>query len=141
MKSVITDSGITEGVAVALPEGKNKLQGKIIGNLKFYFNFFYENCIKPNFQRSPAVQKNFIFFILALVVVIFPHIVHATDLLVSQKTDANDTFGHGSTVEWALYVAEVIMSVAGFIKTRNPLVFGGLILLIIITRAFFTIIS
>ena len=141
MKSVMTDSGITEGVAVALPEGQKKTKGGIIGNLKFYFSSFYPRRIKHVIPKSPAAQQNLIFFALALAVIISPHLVHSTDLMASQKADANDTFGHGSTVEWVLYVAEIIVSVTGFIKTRNPMVFTGLIILILLTRAFFALIN
>ncbi|RKT89517.1 type IV conjugative transfer system pilin TraA [Rahnella aquatilis] len=141
MKSVMTDSGMPEGVAVALPEGGNNLQKGVIGNLPFYFSAFYSHRIKPVISQSPAARRNLIFFALALGVVISPHLGHATDLMATQKADANDTFGHGSTVEWVLYVAEIIVSVTGFIKTRNPMVFAGLIMLILITRAFFALIN
>ena len=141
MKSAKTGSGISGGVAVALPEDGNKLQEGVIGNTQSNFKTFYSRHIKPHVPQSPSAQRNVICFALALAVVISPHLVHATDLMATQKADANDTFGHGSTVEWVLYVAEIIVSVVGFIKTRNPMVFAGLIMLILITRAFFALIA
>jgi len=141
MKSVMSDPGITEGVAVALPEGESKLQGGVIGSLKFGFNHFYSNRLKYSLCQSPSAKRNLILFALALSVIIVPHLVQATDLMATQKSDANDTFGHGSTVEWVIYLCEVIVSATGFIKTRNPMVFTGLVMLVLITRAFFTIIG
>ncbi|WP_261643014.1 type IV conjugative transfer system pilin TraA [Erwinia mallotivora] len=128
-------------VAVALPDGNGKRLVKKISHLRSVYNTFTLPRIKTFFINSPRAQHNLVFFALLLAVVIFPHIAGAEDLLKSQKTDANDTVGHGSTVEWVLYVAEVIVSVVSYIKTRNPMVFAGLIILILITRAFFSLIG
>ncbi|MGC0982800.1 protein TraE [Pantoea agglomerans] len=60
--------------------------------------------------------------------------------VAAQKQDAKDTFGHGSTVEWGFYIGEIIISIGGYIKTRNPMLFvGGLAFLIVITRTFFAL--
>lgn len=126
-------------VAVAFPGGKNKRPGDIIGHLRVSFNSFSLSRLKKRFKYSPDAPRNLALFALMLAVVIFPHIAGAEDLLKSQKADANDTFGHGSTVEWVLYIAEIIVSVVGYIKTRNPMVFAGLVILILITRAFFSL--
>lgn len=80
--------------------------------------------------------------LLALVVLslALPHLVRAEDLLSGQKQDAKDTFGHGSTVEWGLYMAEVVISIITFIKTRNPALFvGGLAFLVVVTRTLFSL--
>ncbi len=126
-------------VAVALPDVKNKRPGNIIGHLRAGLNSFSLSRLKNSLRQSPEAQRNLALFALMLAVVIFPHIAGAEDLLKSQKADANDTFGHGSTVEWVLYIAEIIVSVVGYIKTRNPMVFAGLVILILITRAFFSL--
>jgi type IV conjugative transfer system pilin TraA len=138
MKAVLSDSITEEGAAVALPEEKI-FQANNIGSLFSRFKFFSLSRFKHSLKNSPNAQRNLIFFALMLAVVIFPHIAGAEDLLKSQKADANDTFGHGSTVEWTLYIAEILVSVAGYIKSRNPMVFAGLIILMLITRAFFTL--
>lgn len=139
MKSLTTISGEPVNVAVALPESELKRSGNILTRIKNSFFSFSLSPLKVSLRQSPAAQRNLALFALMLAVVIFPHIAGAEDLLKSQKADANDTFGHGSTVEWVLYIAEIIVSVVGYIKTRNPMVFAGLVILILITRAFFSL--
>ncbi|MBN7124670.1 conjugal transfer protein [Erwinia billingiae] len=139
MKPAVSTPLNKGAVAVALPGGKNKRPGNIIGHLRVCFNSFSLSRIKKCLKYSRDAQRNLALFALMLAVVIFPHIAGAEDLLKSQKADANDTFGHGSTVEWVLYIAEIIVSVVGYIKTRNPMVFAGLVILILITRAFFSL--
>ncbi len=85
-------------------------------------------------------RANVLLMALAILAFALPHLVRAEDLLSSQKQDAKDTFGHGSTVEWGLYIGEIIISIITFIKTRNPALFvGGLVFLIVITRTFFAL--
>ncbi|ORM60195.1 conjugal transfer protein TraA [Pantoea rodasii] len=85
-------------------------------------------------------RANVLLMALVILALALPHLVRAEDLLSSQKQDAKDTFGHGSTVEWGLYIAEIIISIITFIKTRNPALFvGGLAFLIVITRTFFAL--
>lgn len=126
-------------LAVALPDTDESRKGNIIGSLKQHFSYLSFSRLRHSLKNNSAAQRNVIFFALMLVVVVFPHLAGAEDLLKSQKADANDTFGHGSTVEWVLYIAEIIVSVVGYIKTRNPMVFAGLVILILITRAFFSL--
>ena len=140
MKAVLSDSITEEGAAVALPE-ENKIQANNIGNLFSRFKLFSLSRFKHSLKNSPGTQRNLIYFALMLTVVVFPHFAGAEDLLKTQKADANDTFGHGSTVEWTLYVAEIIVSVAGYIKSRNPMVFAGLVIVVLVTRAFFALAS
>jgi hypothetical protein len=46
----------------------------------------------------------------------------------------------GTGVRWGLYIAEVLISAAAYMKTRNPMLFvGGLAFLIVITRSFFAL--
>lgn len=141
MKAVPTNSAMAEGVAVALPEGRDNRQGGVIGPISYLFNYFSNSRFKSFIPRSTAAKRQLLFASLLLAAIIFPHLVRAEDLLASQKSTANDTFGHGSTVEWYLYVGEILVSVFGYIKTRNPMVFGGLLLLMIVTRTFFAVIG
>lgn len=141
MKAVLTNSAMAEGVAVALPVEGNKYKGGIIGHVKYLFNSFSLNRFKSAIKNSPAAKRQLIFLTLALAAIIFPHLVHAEDLLVSQKSNANDTFGHGSTVEWYLYVGEILVSVFAYIKSRNPMVFGGCLIVMLATRSLFAIIG
>jgi type IV conjugative transfer system pilin TraA len=139
MQHVNSISGKPASVAVALPESGHDRSGNIITRIKNSFSSLSLSGLKSRLRHSPEAQRNLALFALMLAVVIFPHIAGAEDLLKSQKADANDTFGHGSTVEWVLYIAEIIVSVVGYIKTRNPMVFAGLVILILITRAFFSL--
>jgi type IV conjugative transfer system pilin TraA len=61
------------------------------------------------------------------------------DLLSSQQTTVNNTFGHGSTLEKWFYFAEIIISLFTYFKVRTPMVFMGLIMVIIFTRIGFGI--
>lgn len=61
------------------------------------------------------------------------------DLLSSQQTTVNNTFGHGSTLEKWFYFAEIIISLFAYFRVRTPMVFMGLIIVIIFTRIGFGI--
>lgn len=139
MQHLNSISGKPVNVAVALPDSGLDRSGNIIIRFKKSLGSFSLSGLKNSVRQSPSANYNLALFTLMLAVVFFPHIANAEDLLKSQKADANDTFGHGSTVEWVLYIAEIIVSVVGYIKTRNPMVFAGLVILILITRAFFTL--
>jgi len=51
------------------------------------------------------------------------------DLLAGLMPSIASTFGHSSTVMKCLYIGEVVMAVVGFIKTKNPLIFLGIVVL------------
>ncbi|PIJ49693.1 conjugal transfer protein [Erwinia sp. OLMDLW33] len=136
MKPVLSGSITEAGSAVAMPEEK-QIQAGNIGSFLSRFKLFSFSRIKNSLKNSPAAQRNLIYFALMLTVVVFPHFAGATDLLKTQKDDTTDTFGHGSTVEYMLYVAEIVVSVVAFIKSRNPMVFTGMIVVLLATRALF----
>lgn len=57
------------------------------------------------------------------------HLAHAEDLLAGAFEDANQTFiGTGKKF---IYLAEIIISIVGFIKTRNILIFSGCVIIAI----------
>nr|WP_318375326.1 type IV conjugative transfer system pilin TraA [Enterobacter sp.] len=64
-----------------------------------------------------------------------------TDLLASQNTTVNSTFGSGSSLIKWFYIAEIIIAIFTYIKVRSPMVFLGLIVVIIFTRIGFAIAS
>ena len=64
-----------------------------------------------------------------------------TDLLSSQNTTVNSTFGSGSSLIKWFYIAEIIMGLFIYIKARSPLVFVGIVMAIIFTRVAFGIAS
>ncbi|PXW51436.1 type IV conjugative transfer system pilin TraA [Grimontella sp. AG753] len=128
MKVVLTQPALAEGAAEACPEVRTGASSLFIGMLRGAFSLIYRHRI------------NLLLLCLAVLFIALPHLGHAEDLLSGQKQDAKDTFGHGSTVEWGLYIAEVLISAAAYMKTRNPMLFvGGLAFLIVITRSFFAL--
>lgn len=94
-------------------------------------------------QMSAYVYRNranVLLMALAALAFALPHLVRAEDLLASQKQDAKDTFGHGSTVEWGIYIGEIILSLAAYIKVRNPMILvGGIPFLLIVTKIFYSL--
>lgn len=64
-----------------------------------------------------------------------------TDLLASQKSTVNATFGADSSLITWFYIAEIIMGLFIYIKARSPLVFVGIVMAIIFTRVAFGIAS
>lgn len=63
----------------------------------------------------------------------------STDLLASQSSTVSSTFGHGSSLEKYFYYAEIFIALFLYIKARSPLVFLGLVIVIIFTRMGFAI--
>lgn len=75
-----------------------------------------------------------------------PQLAHAaaaagTDLFASQQSVVSATFGSGSSVEKWFYIGEVFMGLFGYMKTRSPLVFAGIAMVIIFTRVAFAVIG
>lgn len=57
-----------------------------------------------------------------------------TDYLAGIKDSTTSSFGEGSTFEHLLYLGEGIAGVYGYIKTKNIMVLGGLIVVMIFTH-------
>lgn len=79
-------------------------------------------------------------FLIALMAT-HPAFAGGTDLLSSQNTTVNSTFGSGSSLIKWFYIAEIIMGLFIYIKARSPLVFVGIVMAIIFTRVAFGIAS
>lgn len=79
--------------------------------------------------------------ILLSLLVAHPALAAGTDLLSSQATTVNSTFGSGSSLVKWFYIAEIIMGLFIYIKARSPLVFVGIVVCIIFTRVAFSIAS
>lgn len=71
----------------------------------------------------------------------FAKVAMATDLMASGKGDVVATFGSGSLVMLCIILAEVVVGVAAYIKTRNPLTLVGLAIVIVFTGIATTYIS
>lgn len=136
MQTSIFASGKTDSVAVALSDGyQEPISGKCFSIKQMLKGLTHTACKIVYRHRA-----NVTLIALAMLFFALPHFAGATDLLASQKQDAKDTFGHGSTVEWGLYIGEVILSVAAYIKVRNPMILvGGIPFLIVITKVFFSL--
>jgi type IV conjugative transfer system pilin TraA len=79
----------------------------------------------------------------AVLALMFTKLAHATgtDLLSSQNSTVTSTFGSDSSLVKWFYIAEIIIGLFLFIKTRSPLVFGGIVFAIIATKVGFSIAS
>lgn len=56
------------------------------------------------------------------------------DLLGGARKDVTTQFGSDSFFMYAVYFIEFVLGVAAYIKTKNPLVFAGLLVLVIVTH-------
>ncbi|QTC48492.1 type IV conjugative transfer system pilin TraA [Pantoea ananatis] len=134
-------SGEPVDVAVALPERPKVRPGNFIQYTASRLKNLRNTRFRPfNKTLAPAMQ-NAMLFALMLAVVIVPHVASANDLMASQTGDATDTFGLNSTVLRWIYMGEIVMSLVGFIKTKNPLIFVGLVIMLVISRAFYGMIG
>ncbi|EKN5121543.1 type IV conjugative transfer system pilin TraA [Yersinia enterocolitica] len=58
---------------------------------------------------------------------------HATDLLAGGKDDVKATFGADSFVMMCVIIAELIVGVSMYIRTKNLLILLGLVVVIVFT--------
>ncbi len=65
----------------------------------------------------------------------------ATDLLAGGKDDVKATFGADSFVIMCIYIAEIVIGVATYIKTKNLLILLGLVVVIVFTTVGLTFVS
>lgn len=110
----------------------------LIGKLTGKFN---SGKKKFNLSRGfgfGTILKMLCAIILALTCVKLAHAT-GTDLLSSQTSTVNATFGADSSLVKWFYIAEIIIGLFLFIKTRSPLVFGGVVLAIIATKVGFSV--
>lgn len=68
-------------------------------------------------------------------------IAHATDLLKGGKDDVKATFGADSFVVMCIYIAEIIIGVATYIRTKNLLILLGLVVVIVFTTVGLTFVQ
>ena len=89
------------------------------------------------FAAMPAVKA----VALLVAVVAIPQIAHAaaTDLFSGQQETVSKTFGESSSVTKWFYIGEVFLGLATYMKTRNPLVFVGIAMVMIFTKVAFGI--
>ena len=62
-----------------------------------------------------------------------------TDLLAAQKDMISANFGDGSSLVYVAYMAEIISAIAIYIKSKNLLVLVGLVVVLIFTKAGFSL--
>ena len=65
----------------------------------------------------------------------------ATDLLSGGKDDVKATFGADSFVVMCIYLAEIVVGVAGYIRTKNLLILLGLVVVIVFTTVGLSFVS
>ncbi|CAO94953.1 type IV conjugative transfer system pilin TraA [Erwinia tasmaniensis] len=104
-----------------------------------------KRALKSILNFSRANKKKLSIVMAAVTVCMLPEIAFSadssTDLLQAQQATINSTFGHGSSLEKYFYIAEVFMSLIAYFRARTPMVFIGLIMVIIFTRIAFGIIG
>lgn len=66
---------------------------------------------------------------------------HATDLLAAGKDDVKATFGADSFVMMCIIIAELVVGVAMYIRTKNLLILLGLVVVIVFTTVGLTFIG
>lgn len=66
---------------------------------------------------------------------------HANDLLQGGKDDVKATFGADSFVMMCIYIAEIVIGVATYIRTKNLLILLGLVVVIVFTTVGLTFVS
>lgn len=66
---------------------------------------------------------------------------HATDLLAGGKDDVKATFGADSFVLMCIILAELVVGVSMYIKSKNMLVLLGLVVVIVFTTVGMSFIS
>lgn len=123
----------------ALNARKGRAVASFIGNVKDKFNLNQKFNLNRKFNFG-AVWK-LVFAIIAALA--FTRLAHATgsDLLASQNSTVTGTFGQDSSLVKWFYIAEVIIAVFLYIKTRSPLVFVGIVLAVIFTKVGFGLAS
>lgn len=109
----------------------NIVKGRAVASL---FRKARENRQLKNFVKNGGL-------VLISLMVAHPALAAGTDLLSSQNTTVNSTFGSGSSLVKWFYIAEIIMGLFIYIKARSPLVFVGIVMAIIFTRVAFGIAS
>lgn len=68
-------------------------------------------------------------------------IANATDLLAGGKDDVKATFGADSFVMMCIIIAELVVGVAMYIRTKNLLILLGLVVVIVFTTVGLTFIN
>ncbi|WP_323612694.1 type IV conjugative transfer system pilin TraA [Pectobacterium versatile] len=91
------------------------------------------------FQQKKIVEKGGI----ACLALLAAHPVFSAtgDLLASQDATVTNTFGSGSSLVRWFYLGEIFMGVFIYMKTRSPLVFVGVPMVILFTRMGFSLAS
>ncbi|MEQ9883230.1 type IV conjugative transfer system pilin TraA [Pectobacterium brasiliense] len=91
------------------------------------------------FQQKRIIEKGGIACLALLAA--HPAFSATGDLLASQDGTVTNTFGSGSSLVKWFYLAEIFMGVFIYMKSRSPLVFIGVPMVIIFTRIGFSLAS
>ena len=67
--------------------------------------------------------------------------VTGTDFLNGTDTDITASFGSDSTIMTYIRIAEVMTSIIAYVKTKNPLIFVSVVILMIGIDVLFNVIS
>ncbi|WP_353614390.1 type IV conjugative transfer system pilin TraA [Mangrovibacter phragmitis] len=123
---------------------RNKIAMTLSGSITGGGNSLSVSSVLPRIQHNRTQYKEALKTlaafggVLALMVAMM-HPALATDLLSSQDSSVTATFGHGSSIEKYFYYGEIFIAVFTYIKSRSPLSFVGLAVMILFTRIGFQI--
>lgn len=87
-----------------------------------------------NFHTNGFLKKIFTWSIVAaFAALIFSGYANADDILKAGKSTVDDTFGANSTFAKWLILGEVIVGTFMYIKTKNLMLLGGVIVVVVFT--------
>jgi len=92
-----------------------------------------KKCLTIN-QINPLIT-------VLLVALLFSTSARAEDLLASGDKIIKDTIGQSSKLMTWIYLAEVVVGAAMYLKTKNPLLLFGFVFLIIMTKIGFSVVE
>jgi type IV conjugative transfer system pilin TraA len=78
-----------------------------------------------------------LFILPALVLFLFTPVASADDLMAAGQQTVKDTFGAGSAIANWIILAEVVVGVIGYIRTKNILLLLGVAVVVVFTTIAF----
>jgi len=98
-----------------------------------------KKCLTINYI-NPLTFVGFILTVI-LAALLFSTTARAEDLLASGDKIIRDTIGQSSKLMAWIYLAEIVVGAAMYLKTKNPLLLFGFVFLIIMTKIGFSVVG
>ncbi len=94
----------------------------------------------PEFPRN-RLLTTLSLLIPVLALLIFSGVVQAVDLMAPSKQAVKDTFGADSAIASWLILAEVVVGVIGYIRTKNIMLLFGVAVVVVFTSVTFSLVG